>query len=124
MINFFHDFIPDFASLCQPLFAMGSGTDPFAWTAEMQAAFEAVKLRMSAGTQLCFIDYNLPIILRTDASKVGVGGVLLQKVDGKERYIVFLSKAFSAVQSRWAVIEQEAYGVYFCTLAVANHVLG
>ena len=124
MINYFHDFIPNFAVVASSLFAMGSSSAPFEWNEQLQSAFNQVKLQLNKCQLLHFIDYNYPIVLRTDASIVGIGGVLLQVVDDVEQYIVFISKAFNAVQKRWSTIEQEAYGVYFCILAVSNFVLG
>ena len=124
MINYFHDFIPHFATDCKPLFEEGSGQQPFCWTEKLQSVFDGVKEKLKQCTMLNFVDYKYPILLRTDASNAGVGGVLLQIIDGQENYILFVSKAFNSVQARWATIEQEAFAVYFGILAVSHHVLG
>jgi hypothetical protein len=57
------------------------------------------------------------MLLRTDASEFGVGGVLLQVFvhpDGttEEQVIVMCSKKFSDAATRWCTIEQEAYGIF------------
>jgi transposase InsO family protein len=54
-----------------------------------------------------------PIFLHTDASDYEIGGYLFQVVDGKEHPIAFVSKCLSLAQLRWAVIQKEAYAIFF-----------
>jgi RNase H-like domain found in reverse transcriptase len=57
-----------------------------------------------------------PIYLHTDASDYGGGGYHFQLVDGKETPIAFVSKSLNNAQLRWAVIQKEAYAIFFaCT---------
>jgi RNase H-like domain found in reverse transcriptase len=39
-------------------------------------------------------------------------GIFFQVVDGKEHPIAFVSKSLSLAQSRWAVIQKEAYAIF------------
>ena len=61
-----------------------------------------------------FVDESAPVTLQTDASDYGIGGYLFQTVEGIERPIVFISKAFSRPQLRWSPFEKEAYAIIFC----------
>jgi RNase H-like domain found in reverse transcriptase len=51
-----------------------------------------------------FINDTNPIFLHTDASDYGIGGYLFQVVDGKEHPVA---------QIRWAVIQKEAYAIFY-----------
>jgi hypothetical protein len=63
-----------------------------------------------------FLSDTDPIYLHTDASDYGVGGYLFQLVKGKETPIAFVSKSLINAQLRWAVIQKEAYAIFFaCT---------
>jgi RNase H-like domain found in reverse transcriptase len=54
--------------------------------------------------------------LHTDASNHGVGAYLFQLVDEKEVSIAFVSKSLTKPQLRWAVIQKEAYAIFYaCT---------
>ena len=63
-----------------------------------------------------FLSDTDPIYLHTDASDYGVGAYLFQLVDDQETPIAFVSKSLSKAQLRWAVIQKEAYAIFYsCT---------
>jgi hypothetical protein len=120
---FFHDFIPHYSSLVAPLTDMLKNSfdwsSPSAITSDHRTAFEQVKERLQDACAIYLPDYSLDWILRTDASTLGVGAVLLQRSrleDGSPaalQPIGFCSQRFSPQAQRWTTIEQEAYAIYF-----------
>lgn len=57
---------------------------------------------------------NLPIVLATDASPVGVGAVLSHIMpDESEKPIQFASQTLSSSQRKWAQIDKEGYAIIF-----------
>jgi hypothetical protein len=63
--------------------------------------------------------------VRTDASEIGVGGVLLQINDKQEEQIIALiSKKFSEQAQKWSTIEQEAYGIYYTVKRLSYYLMG
>jgi RNase H-like domain found in reverse transcriptase len=63
-----------------------------------------------------FINETDPIYLHTDASDFGIGGYLFQLIDGKGVPVAFVSKSLTTVQLKWAVIQKEAYAIYYCCI--------
>ena len=45
---------------------------------------------------LSFIDYDQPLFVRSDACDIGCGGVLFQRINGRETPVAFYSKNFTA----------------------------
>ena len=84
------------------------------WTMEGQTSFETLRELVSNCPLLHFPDDSAPIILRTDASDFGIGGVLFQTIEGVENPVAFVSKSLTEVQLRWSVIQKEAYAVFHC----------
>ena len=81
--------------------------------------FDHVKDALSQAIALCYPDYTNDWILRTDGSKLGVGGCLVQLIpqeDGsiKEEVIALVSHKLSEVASRWSIYEIELYALIFC----------
>jgi len=125
LANYFRDFIPAFATLARPLTALCSTKVQFCWGDGEQRAFDALKQAILRAPMLSHLDYDDEVILRTDASQVGIGGVLLQRDRaGRERPVCFISRAFTPAESRWSTIEQESFAVYHCMLACSHHLLG
>jgi len=103
----------DAAALTKPLTEMTRKNITFLWTAEHQECFEEINRRILRNQKLAFLDYSLPIFVRTDASKLGCGAQLFQVVNGRERTVSYLSKAFTPTESRWSVLEQELFGCFY-----------
>ena len=113
MANYYHQFIPNLATLSAPLTAATSSKRVFAWTDEMDRAFREIKEALKQSAKIYHVDFNLPLILRTDASNVGIGATLLQiDQEGLERVVTFLSKKLTPTQQRWSTIELEAFAIY------------
>jgi hypothetical protein len=126
LCNSFRDYIPNFAWMEQPLnkLAATKKNGRFSWLDEHTVAYESLKVAVSRCTQLFFLTYTDPIILRTDASNIGIGAVLLQISKGKEQPIMFLSKTFSDVATRWPTIEQEAFAIFWSITSLESYLLG
>ena len=116
--NYFHQFIARHSAVVTHLHAMmkpkhTTGTK-LNWTMEGQTSFETLRELVSNCPLLHFPDDSSPIILRTDASDFGIGGVLFQTIEGVENPVAFVSKSLTEVQLRWSVIQKEAYAVFHC----------
>ena len=99
------------SSVMQPLHQLNKRNAQFVWQDKHTEAFDATKQLVAQQIKLYYIDYTQQIYIRCDASKVGVGAQLFQVVDGRERSIYFMSKAFSTTESKWSTIEQEVYAM-------------
>ena len=111
--NYLRDFVKGYSTLSQPLHQLLTDynkTRRVVWAPESTAAFHEMKLAISKCTTMHFMSDTAPITLHTDASDYGVGGYLLQTVDGKDQPV---SKSPNKSQLRWSVIQKEAYGIFF-----------
>lgn len=112
-VNYFRDFVPDMASISKPLYALTKKKAKFQWLEPQQQAFVRLRAATAACCKLTFPDPEATLLLRTDASNLGVGAHLAQlSAEGFETTIAFFSQAFNETQSRWSTIEQEAYGIF------------
>jgi len=120
-VLFFKSFLPMYSDLTTPLYDMikdGFDWDTSKWNKDYRAIFERVKEAIQHATYIHFPDYNLPWLLRVDASDVAVGAVLMQEInsgakDAAYQPIGFSSQKFSNQATRWDPFKKEAYAVYF-----------
>ena len=65
------------------------------------SAFETLKTMCVNTPILAYPDYQLPFILHTDSSTDGLGAVLYQKQNGKQRVIAYASRSVSKAESNY-----------------------
>ena len=129
---FFASFTPNYAQLTGHLTKMTVKTfnwDESTWKHDYRQEFKDFIKGLQDACELFYPDYNLDWFLRTDASELGVGAVLLQKLlkeDGTEilQPIAFVAKKFSDAATRWATIEQEGYGIFYAVKTLAYYLVG
>jgi len=64
---------------------------------------------------LAFVRSGAPLILRTDASSVGIGGALFQRTaSGVEELVALYGRSLTPAERNYTTIEQEALAVLFC----------
>ena len=123
-INYFRDFIPNFSLRIAGMEMLLSPKRPFIWSESLQAEFLDVKRAIKDAGMIYTVDYDFPLVVRTDASVVGVGAVLFQPVNGVERPIAFVSQKFSGPATRWATVDQEAYAIVFAVKKLEPYLRG
>ena len=67
---------------------------------------------------------NKPLILTTDASNLGIGGVLQQEVDGELHNLYYHSQLMTPCERKYSTIEKEALAIYKCFARMRTILLG
>jgi hypothetical protein len=92
LCSFYRRLVPKFADIARPLTQLTRKDVEFKWHPEYQEAFEELKAKLSNTKVLAYHDFNLPFILTTDASKIGLGAVPSQVQNGVETPIAYASR--------------------------------
>jgi hypothetical protein len=116
-------FYGSYSDICSPLIKLTRKYARFEWTQNCQDAFDHLKKSLTMVPMLAFPDLKRPFILYTDASDKSIGACLVQPAyrDEKpilhnvpnERPIYFLSHKLSKRQSKWPIVQKEAYAIYY-----------
>ena len=108
-------FIPNFAEIAKPLYLICSVKKPFQWTEEENTAFVNLKQGLCSGDVLTHPHFDRPFFLSTDASNIGISGVLTQTDEsGKEKVISYTSKTLSKSQQNYSTVEKELLAIIHC----------
>lgn len=84
-------------------------------TPEGRKAFEELKRMLCSAPVLRSPDLGQPFYIHCDASKTGVGGVLVQRTSKGDEYpIAFVSKKLNKAQRNYSVTEQECLAAIVC----------
>ncbi len=83
--NFYRWFIRKFSQIAFPLTDLTSTKKRFCWSSQAQTAFESLKSRFILAPILNTSDLSPQFIVELDASEVGVGAVLSQRLSSDEK---------------------------------------
>ena len=98
----------NFAQLARPLHRLTERTATLVWTDQCQDSFDTLRRCLCSSPVLAYPDFSRPFILDTDASDVGIGGVLSQlDVEGRERVVAYSSRLLSKPERRYCVTRRE-----------------
>ena len=129
---FFASFTPNYSTLTGHLTDMTKKTFNWkesTWKHDYRNEFKVFIKGLQDACQLFYPDYTLEWILRTDASELGVGAVLLQRKTNEDdsevlQPIAFVAKKFSDAAKKWSTIEQEAYGIFYAIKTLSYYLIG
>lgn len=111
LANYNARFIPDFATVTEPLQKLTKKGVRFEFGEEQKNAFNELKRRLSSADNLGYFDKDAKTLIIADASPVGLGAILIQEQQGRKRVISYASKSLSAVEGCYSQTEKEALAV-------------
>lgn len=112
LVQYYHQYIRNFAGIAAPLTALTSKNVTFNWTPECDLSMDQLKQAATSAPVLHLFNPQLPIIVETDASGFAVGAVLLQtSPDNKNHPIAFTSRKLNSAERNYPVHEQELLAV-------------
>lgn len=125
LANYYRRFIPDYAKIASPLYALLRKDTKFKWDEDCQNAFDTLIAGINEEAILAFPDYNKTFHLTTDASGKGIGAVLSQEDSaGRERPVSFISRKLNAAEEKFSVTEQEALAIVWAIEQFRHFLIG
>ena len=111
LVNFCARFIPDLATVSEPLRRLTRKDVHFSWRKEQEVAFNELKKGLAKTETLGYFDSAAKTRVITDASSVGLGALLVQEQNDEERVICYASRSLTDVEKRYSQTEKEALGI-------------
>lgn len=109
--------------MAQPLYNL-TGKNTFKWNVEHQLAFDALKEALTQPPVLSLPNGIDHFILDTDASDTGIGGVLSQVQEGKEKVISYSSFTLTPEQRKYCTTRKELLAIVRFTRQYKYYLLG
>ncbi|CAF1585684.1 unnamed protein product [Rotaria magnacalcarata] len=95
----------------------------FFWGPDQQQSFEQFKRILT--TSPLFLEYpesSTPFILTTDASDVGIGGILRQETSTGTKINYFKSRILNDTERKYDTFEKEALAIYRCISDLRSYI--
>ena len=116
MVNYLSRYTPTLAELRPPLDKLYKKDVAWRWDPEHQRAFDSIKNAVTTLPVLQYFDPKAEHSIQCDASKQGLGAVLLQE----GHPVIYISRTLTETEQRYSNIERELLAVVFA-LERLNH---
>ena len=126
LVGYYQRFIPGYATLASPMndLTRKALPDRVTWSEAADRAFKTLREALCSEPVLITPDFNLPVIVHTDASEVGLGGVLSQVRAGEEHPITYVSRKLLPNERNYSTVEKEALAIKWCLEKLRYYLLG
>ncbi|XP_055604884.1 uncharacterized protein K02A2.6-like [Uranotaenia lowii] len=108
LINYYNRFIPNLSSKLRCLYDLLKKNTHFNWTEQCNQAFLHSKNTLLNANILDYYDPKKSLVVITDASTYGLGGVLAQIDNGVEKPVCFTSFSLNSAQQKYPILHLEA----------------
>ena len=120
MVNYLKKFSPVLSKLSEPLRRLCKSGVKWAWESEQQDAFEAIKQVITTLPVLAYFDKTKKHTIQCDASKKGLGAVLLWE----SKPVMYMSRALTENEQRYSNIERELLAIVFALERINHYMFG
>ena len=122
--QYYSRFCRNYALIIQPLCKLLRKNVKFSWNEQCQRVFEEVKSLFYQTCTISYPNYDLEMYVQTDASDVGVGAILFQRINGEDKVIQLVSVAFKGAELYYSTTEKEAYAIVIALKKLKYFLLG
>jgi hypothetical protein len=124
LCSYYRKFVPGFAVLARALSNLTKKAQRFVWGEEQQRSFETLKTLLTTPPILAHPRYELPMEVHCDASQYGIGAVLVQQHEGKERVLAYASRLLSSPEINYSVSEKECLALVWSLKKFRTYIWG
>ena len=111
LAGYYRRYVKNFAAIAGPLHGLTRKEAIFHWGPECQDAFDHLKTLLTTSPITAFPDFSLPFRLYTDASTAGLGAILAQVREGKERNICCASRSLNQAEKAYPATKLECLAI-------------
>jgi len=126
LAGYYRKFVPNYATIAAPLTDLTRGGTPnmIPWGETQQQAFQTLKEVLCSEPVLRLPDVQRPFIVRTDASDVGLGKVLLQEHADGVLPVAYISRRLSRAEANYSVVERECLAIVWAISKFYSYLYG
>ena len=125
MGSYYRRYIRDFATIVRPMVDLTKKGKKFIWNEACNLSFEGLKKALTSSDVMAYPSNEAgQFYLDVDASDVGIGGILHQMQEGKEKVIAYGSRALNKAERNYCIAEKELLAVRFFIEYYRQYLLG
>ena len=111
LARYYRCYVKNFAAIAGPLHALTQKDAVFHWSADCQEAFDHLKTLLTTSPITAFPDFSQSFHLYTGASTAGLGAILAQVRESKERIICCASRSLNQAEKAYPATKLECLAI-------------
>ena len=123
LAGYYWRYVKGFAAIAAPLLALTRKDTVFHWSEDCQTAFDRLKTLLTTSPITAFPDFSQAFCLYTDASTAGLGAILAQVWDGKERIICCASRALNQAEKAYPATKLECLALVWAVAKFRSYLM-
>lgn len=124
MCSWYRRFIPNFASVAEPLTRLTKKNATWKWEEDQINAFAKLRESLASSPVLAQADNTKPYTIKTDASSYALGAVLVQGEGETEHPVEYASRLLTKAERNYSTTEREALGVVWAVAKFRGYIEG
>jgi hypothetical protein len=124
LTGYFRKFIHNYALKSKPLTELLHKDKTWNWDRAQIEAFNLLKENLMSKPILAIFNPQLEIKLYTDASRIGLAGILIQVANDKEVVVAYFSRHTSSVEQKYHSFELETLAIVVSVRRYRQYLLG
>ena len=125
LLGYYRRYIPGYSVITAPITDQLKGNSKsITWTPECETALKTVQAALSNQPILILPDLNKKYTVQTDASNLGIAGVLLQEQGDKLHPVAYVSRKLLDRETRYSTIEKECLAIIWTLKKLDRYLWG
>ena len=120
LVGYYRWFVEGFSKIANPIMELQKKNKKFVWTEECAEAFRRLKELLTTAPILKVPDMDTDFLVCTDASKEGLGGVLMQD----DRVIAYISWKLRTHEENYATHDLELLSIVYALKFWIHYLVG
>ena len=122
--GYYRQFVENFGTRTVQMTNLLKKENAFEWTPAHDLEFQDIKAALVKAPILALPRWDLPFIVRTDASEHGIGVLLVQEIDGVRRIVSCASRKWTPCEYNWDVRRKECFGNVYAVRKFREYLQG
>ena len=123
LAGYYWRYVKNFAAIAGPLHALTRKDAVYHWSADYQDAFDSLKTLLTTSPITDFPDFSQSFRLYMDASTAGLGAILAQVREGRERIICCSSRSLNQPEKAYPATKLECLAIVWAVAKFRPYIM-